>query len=139
MELSDIRTAAVIIGGVFGALIGDLNGLLIALLVLMALDYTTGILVGWTRKNLNSEVGFVGLARKGLILALVIVANMLDAHVIGNGSACRGVVISFYLANEGLSIVENAGKLGVPVPEKLLGALEQLRGKGEDHKEDSKR
>lgn len=132
MELSDIRTAAVIIGGVLGSLLGDLNGLLAALLVFMALDYITGIIVGWTRKNLNSEIGFVGLARKGLVLALVIVANMLDVHVIGQGSACRGVVIAFYLANEGISIMENAGKLGVPIPKKLLAALEQLRAQDED-------
>lgn len=126
-----IKCAAALAGGVLGVLLGSVDGLLIALIAFMAIDYLTGLIVGVVRKNLSSAVGFVGLAKKVLILLLVIVANLLDVHVLQGGSAARGLVIAFYLANEGLSIVENAGKLGVPIPQKLVALFAQLKADGD--------
>ena len=123
-----IKSAAAVLGGVFGALLGRVDGVLYALLVFMVIDYISGVMVAVKNHNLNSEIGFVGLAKKVFVLLLVVVANMLDVNVIGTGSTVRGLVIAFYLANEGLSIMENAGNLGVPFPDKLTDILTQLKG-----------
>lgn len=125
-----IRAGAMALGGVVGMMIGRLDGLLIALLIFMALDYVTGITVAVLAGSLNSQVGFKGIAKKVFILLLVVVANVVDVYVLGSGSAVRGMVIFFYLANEGLSILENAGKLGVPYPDRLRSVLEQLKEDG---------
>lgn len=117
-----------VICAVSGFLWGDLDGLLSALIAFMVLDYGTGLLTARVTQTLSSKVGFVGIARKGLMLAVVAVGHVLDAQVFGgDGSVCRSAVIGFYLANEGLSILENTGKLGMPLPKKLRQALEQLR------------
>lgn len=122
-----IKMGAMMLGAVVGAVIGELDGMLKALLIFMTIDYLTGLLVGVKRNNLSSAVGFWGLAKKVFILLLVIVGNVLDVHVIGSGAVMRSAVIAFYLANEGLSILENAGNLGVPYPEKLRKVLAQLK------------
>lgn len=122
-----IKCGAAAIGGVCGALIGHVDGVLLALLFFMAADYITGLMVGWVQHNLNSEIGFKGLMKKVFILLLVAVGNVLDVYVIGSGAVVRSAVIAFYLANEGLSILENAGKLGVPYPDKLKDVLAQLK------------
>lgn len=129
MKLSNenIKAIAALIGAVAGVLLGPINGLLFALLALMALDYLTGLLVGIVKKNINSSTGFIGLARKIIILALIALANLFDIYVVKTGAPFRSLVIMFYIANESISIVENAGKLGVPVPRKLKNALEQLK------------
>ncbi len=129
-----IKMGAMMLGAVVGAVIGELDGMLKALLIFMTIDYLTGLLVGVKRNNLSSAVGFWGLAKKVFILLLVIVGNVLDVHVIGSGAVMRSAVIAFYLANEGLSILENAGNLGVPYPEKLRKVLAQLK---EDDNENS--
>lgn len=105
---------------------GAADQLLLALLGMMALDYLTGILCAFQQKKLSSRVGFRGLTRKLLILLLVSMGHLLDAYVLGGGSLLRGAVAGFYLANEGLSILENAGTLGLPLPDKLVSALQQL-------------
>lgn len=112
---------------------GELNGLFLALISFMVLDYITGLSVAWVKKELSSEVGFKGIFKKVLILVLVGVGNILDVHLLGGGSVCRSAVIGFYLANEGISILENAGNLGLPLPRKLVEVLEQLKSK-EDEK-----
>lgn len=117
------------IGGVLGRLIGNMDGLLYTLVIFVILDYVTGLMVAVKEKKLSSEVGFVGIAKKVLIFFLVIVANMLDLHVLGGDGIARMAVVFFYLANEGLSITENAAKFGVPLPEKLIDILEQLKTK----------
>lgn len=122
-----IKWGAAAIGGVCGALIGHVDGVLLALLFFMAADYITGLMVGAVQHNLNSEIGFKGLMKKVFILLLVAVGNVLDVYVIGSGAVVRSAVIAFYLANEGLSILENAGKLGVPYPDKLKNVLAQLK------------
>ena len=114
--------------GLAGFLWGGLDGLLTALLVFMVLDYVSGVVIAYKEKRLSSEVGFWGLVKKCMILVLVTVGHFLDLHVLGGTSSMfRSGVVGFFLANEGLSILENAGKLGVPLPEFLKKALEQLK------------
>ena len=105
--------------------------MLIALIVFMVLDYVTGIMCAVLDKSLSSRVGFKGIFKKAFLLILVGVANVVDVHVVGTGSALRGVVICFYLSNEGLSLLENAAYIGLPVPEKLKDILAQLHRRDE--------
>lgn len=125
-----LKGGAAALGGVAGFFLGEMDGLLLALVGLIVLDYITGLLVGWYRRKLSSRTGSKGLAKKCFILCVVAVGHILDTQLLGGGaSVCRSAVIGFYIANEGLSILENAGKLGVPLPQKLRAALEQLRDK----------
>ena len=124
-----IQIAIAALGGWLGYFLGGVDGLLIALIVFMALDYVTGIMCAIVDKKLSSAVGFKGICKKVLILMLVGVANILDIHVVGQGSALRGAVIAFYLSNEGLSLLENAAYIGLPIPDKLRGILEQLHNR----------
>ena len=122
-----IQTITAAICGIFGFLYGKADGLIYALLAFIILDYVTGLTVACINKNLSSEVGFKGIAKKVVILLLVAVGNMLDVYILGDGAVCRSTVIGFYLANEGISILENAGNLGIPLPKKLVSVLEQLK------------
>ena len=131
---SKIQIAVTALGGWLGYSLGGMDGMLIALIVFMVLDYITGVMCAIVDKQLSSEVGFKGICRKVLILMLVGVANLVDLHVVGTGSALRSAVICFYLTNEGLSLLENAGHIGLPIPEKLKDTLAQLHGR--DEKED---
>ena len=131
-----IQIAFTALGGWLGYFLGGLDGLLIALIVFSALDYLTGVMCAIADKTLSSAVGFKGVARKVLIFALVGVGHILDTHVVGTGSALRTAIICFYLSNEGVSLLENASYLGLPVPEKLKAVLEQLHGRAE--KEETK-
>ena len=99
---------------------------MIALVIFVVLDYVTGIMCAIADKKLSSSVGFKGICRKVLIFLLVGVAHIVDLHVVGSGSVLRGAVVCFYLSNEGVSMLENAAHLGLPVPEKLKVILEQL-------------
>lgn len=124
------------IGVWLGLFIGPANGVLIALIVFVIIDYVTGLLSAIINKNLSSSVGFKGLLRKILIFLIVGLANILDVYVLGANSVLRTAVIMFYLANEGLSIIENLGETGLPIPKKLKDVLAQLRKKsGEEGKE----
>ena len=105
--------------------------MLIALIVFMALDYLTGLMCAVLDKKLSSAVGFRGIFKKVLILMMVGIANIVDIHVVGTGSALRGAVICFYLSNEGLSLLENAAYIGLPVPERLKEVLAQLHNRDE--------
>ena len=119
------------VGGWMGYFLGGCDGLLIALVVFVAVDYLTGVMCAVSDKKLSSEVGFKGICRKVLIFLLVGIANILDAQVIGTGSVLRTAVIFFYLSNEGVSLLENAAHLGLPVPEKIKTVLEQLHDRAE--------
>ena len=121
------------IGGWLGYFMGGMDGLMIALLVFMALDYVTGIMCAIGDKKLSSAVGFRGIFKKVLILMLVGVANIADVHVIGTGSALRGAVVFFYLSNEGVSLLENAAHIGLPVPDKLKDVLAQLHRRNDEN------
>ncbi len=123
------------IGGWLGYFLGGCDGLIVTLLVFVVLDYITGIMCAIADHKLSSSVGFKGICRKVIIFALVGVGHMLDATIIGTGNILRTAVIFFYLSNEGVSLIENAAHLGLPVPEKLKLVLEQLHDRAE--KEDS--
>ncbi|MEA5013431.1 MAG: phage holin family protein [Candidatus Limiplasma sp.] len=124
-----VQMAFTAIGGWLGYFLGGVDGLLITLVVFMALDYITGVMCGIVDKKLSSAVGFKGLFRKMLIIALVGVGHVVDISVVGTGGALRSAVICFYLSNEGLSMIENATRLGLPVPDKLKEILAQLHNK----------
>ena len=124
-----IQMAITAIGGWMGYFLGGLDGLMIALIIFMALDYITGLMCAVIDKRLSSAVGFRGICKKVLILMLVGVANVMDVHVVGTGSALRGAVIAFYLSNEGLSLLENAAHIGLPIPDRMKNILAQLHGR----------
>ena len=130
-----IQIATTALGGWLGYFMGGLDGLLIALLVFMTLDYLTGMMCAVVDRKLSSAVGFRGIFKKVLILLLVGVANIVDIHVVGTGSALRGAVVCFYLSNEGLSLLENTAHIGLPVPEPLKNALAQLHNREKKEKQ----
>ena len=115
-----------IMGSCLTLLFGNLSGVFVALIILMVLDYITGVVNGIKEKKLSSEISFWGLVKKTIILIIVIVGNAVDTWVFKGGNV-RGVVICFYIANEAMSIIENSAKLGVPVPKKLKEVLAQLK------------
>lgn len=119
------------VGGWLGWFLGGWDGLLYALILFVVLDYITGVMCAVVDKKLSSEVGFKGIFRKVLIFALVGVGHVLDTQIIGAGSVLRTAVIFFYLSNEGVSLLENAAHLGLPIPEKLKIVLEQLHDRAE--------
>ena len=123
------------IGGFIGWFLGGCDGLLYALLVFIIIDYITGVMCAIEKHNLSSEIGFHGIFRKVLILLLVGVANIVDVQVIGTGSVLRAAVCFFYISNEGLSILENAAILGLPIPEQLKKVLKQIKNRGGDEKQ----
>lgn len=121
-----IKAVITAMGGWLGYFLGGCDGLLIALIMFVVTDYVTGVMCAIADKKLSSEVGFRGICRKVLIFILVGISNILDVQVIGTGSVLRTAVIFFYLSNEGVSLLENAGRLGLPIPEKLKLVLKQL-------------
>lgn len=123
------------IGGWLGYFLGGFDGLLYALIAFVVIDYITGVMCAINDKTLSSEVGFRGICRKVLIFLLVGIANILDVQVIGTGSVLRTAVIFFYISNEGVSLLENAAHLGLPVPEKIKTVLEQLHDRSESEDE----
>lgn len=123
------------VGGWLGYFLGGCDGLLYALVVFVVVDYITGVMCAINNKSLSSAVGFKGICRKVLIFLLVGIANVLDVQVIGTGSVLRTAVIFFYISNEGISLLENAGHLGLPIPEKIKVVLEQLHDRAEKETE----
>jgi toxin secretion/phage lysis holin len=119
------------VGGWLGYYLGGCDGLLLALVAFAAADYLTGVMCAISDRNLSSNVGFKGICRKVLIFLLVGIANILDVHVIGTGSVLRTAVTFFYISNEGVSLLENAAHLGLPVPGKIKAVLEQLHDRAE--------
>ena len=126
-----IQLAFAAVGGWLGYFPGGCDGLLYALIAFVAIDYITGVMCAISDKTLSSEVGFRGICRKVLIFLLVGIGHIVDAQVIGSGGVLRTAVIFFYLSNEGVSLIENAAHLGLPVPDKLKAVLEQLHDRAE--------
>ena len=126
-----VQMVFVAVGGWLGYFLGGNDGLLIALVLFAAVDYLTGVMCAVSDKTLSSNVSFKGICRKVLIFLLVGIANILDVHVIGTGSVLRTAVIFFYISNEGVSLLENAAHLGLPVPGKIKAVLEQLHDRAE--------
>ena len=127
-----IQAALTVVGGAIGYFLGGLDGLLIVLLVFMVIDYITGIMYAIKEGTISSKTGFAGICKKILILILVGMSNMLDVYVLQTGSMLRTAALFFYISNEGVSILENAGKLGLPIPNKIKNVLAQLHDKAED-------
>ena len=119
------------VGGWLGWFLGGCDGLVYALILFVVVDYITGVMCAVSDKKLSSEVGFKGICRKVLIFLLVGIGHILDTQIIGTGSVLRTAVIFFYLSNEGVSLIENAAHLGLPIPEKLKVVLEQLHDRAE--------
>ena len=126
------------VGGWLGYFMGGCDGLLAALVVFVAVDYITGVMCAVGDRKLSSEIGFRGICRKVMIFLLVGIANILDVQVIGTRSVLRTAVIFFYISNEGVSLLENAAHLGLPVPEKIKAVLEQLHDRSESGTENEK-
>ena len=128
---SGIQIAFTALGGFLGWFLGGVNGFLYALIAFVVIDYITGVLCAVADKSLSSEVGFKGICRKVLIFTLVGIGNIVDVYVLGETGVLRTAVIFFYLSNEGVSLLENAAHLGLPIPEKLKEVLEQLHDRAE--------
>jgi toxin secretion/phage lysis holin len=126
-----IQLVITMIGGWLGYFLGGCDGLLLALVAFVVMDYVTGVMCAVSDHVLSSAVGFKGICRKLLIFMMVGIGNVLDVHIIGTGSVIRTAVIFFYLSNEGISLLENAAHIGLPVPEKLKLVLEQLHQRAE--------
>ena len=133
-----IQLAFSALGGFLGWYLGGVDGFLYALIAFVLVDYVTGVMCAIADKKLSSEVGFKGICRKVLIFLLVGIANIVDVQVIGTGSVLRTAVIFFYLSNEGVSLLENAAHLGLPVPEKMKDILAQLHDRAENTESEGK-
>ena len=120
------------IGGYLGYILGGLDGFLYALIIFVVIDYITGLMAAIVERKLSSEIGFRGIFKKVLIFLLVAVGNIIDNNLIGTGGAVRTAVIFFYISNEGISIIENSTRIGLPVPERLKDVLEQIHNKEGD-------
>ncbi len=127
-----IQLALSAVGGALGWFFGGMDGLIYALLVFVIADYITGVMCAIADKNLSSEVGSKGICKKVLIFVMVGIGHIMDTYLIGNGEVLRTAVIFFYCSNEGVSMLENAGHLGLPIPAKLKDILEQLHDRTED-------
>lgn len=126
---NSIQALFTVIGGWLGFYLGGMDGLLLALVIFVVTDYVTGVMCAISDRKLSSSVGFKGIFRKILIFMLVGIANELDQPIVGSGNMIRTAVIFFYLSNEGISLLENATYLSLPVPEKLKQVLHQLHDK----------
>lgn len=131
-----IGAAKLVFGGIIAAVsgfIGGMDWIMYALIAFITIDYATGVAVAVKGKKLSSEVGFWGLVRKVCILALVGVAHYIDCYVMQSGDVIRTVAAMYYIGNEGISILENCGNLGLPLPPKLMAVMVQIKeGKGEE-------
>ena len=127
-----VQSAFAAIGGTLGWYLGGLDGFLYALIAFVVVDYITGILRAVVEKELSSRIGAHGIAKKVAIFLVVGIGHLIDTYLLGGtGAPLRTAVIFFYIANEGISLLENATAIGLPVPEKLKDVLAQLHGKEE--------
>ena len=131
MKKITFESVFAVIGGLAAFLFGELDGLFFALVAITTLDYITGVIGAVVTAKLSSKIGFKGIAKKVYMFVVVALAHIVDVQIFGGGTILRSVVIGFFIANEGLSILENAGNIGLPIPKKLLKALEQLKNDSE--------
>jgi toxin secretion/phage lysis holin len=113
------------------------DSLIYALIAFVAIDYITGIMLAIQRRTLSSQIGFKGISKKVLLFMVVSMGNIIDKYILGTGSTLRTLVIMFYLANEGISILENAGLMGLPIPEKLKNVIQQLNNNDNNNNNDN--
>jgi toxin secretion/phage lysis holin len=122
------------LGAFLGWFLGGLDGIIYALIAFVVADYITGVMRAIVRKELSSEVGARGIFKKILIFLLVGIGHLADVYLLGDGEALRTALIFFYISNEGISLLENAADIGLPIPQKLKDTLKQLRSKDGDNK-----
>lgn len=132
-SINIVQTIFATLGGYSGWFLGGVDGFMYALIIFVVIDYFTGLMVAVVEKQLSSAIGFRGIFKKVLIFFLVGIANIVDVHLIKNGSAIRTAVIFFYVSNEGISILENTAKIGLPIPKKLKDILEQINKEEKDN------
>ena len=126
-----IKLVLSLLGGALSSLVGGMDGLMIVLLACMVIDYLTGVMHAILEKQLSSAIGFQGICKKMLIFIMVGAAHLLDVYILGGTGALRSAVICFYLSNEGISMLENAARIGLPIPDALRDVLSQLHAKNE--------
>lgn len=124
--LNTLQLIFTALGGYIGWFLGGFDGFMYALITFVVIDYVTGLMVAVLEKRLSSEIGFRGIFKKVLIFTFVGIGNIIDIYILKNGSAIRTAVIFFYVSNEGISIIENSAKIGLPIPQKLRDVLRQL-------------
>ncbi len=129
--ISTLQLIFAAIGGYIGWFLGGFDGFLYALVAFVIIDYITGLMAAFIEKKLSSSIGSKGIFKKVLIFILVGIGHIIDLHIIKNGSAVRTAVFFFYLSNEVLSIIENATRIGLPVPEQLRVVFKELK-KGDE-------
>ncbi len=135
MELENVGKWLLAVGSwSVSYLFGGWSGVLGVLLVFVVLDYLTGVAASWISGELRSKIGMFGIARKVFIFAMVAVGHLVDG-ILGDGHLFRDTVAFFYIANELLSITENGGKMGAPIPAVIKQAIEVLKGKGGNDKD----
>lgn len=127
--LNHFKMFLVLLGGILGWLLGGFDSLINTLIAVVMIDYVTGILLAIYEKRVSSDIGFKGICKKILIFSLIALGNLIDQQIISLGSSLRTMLIMFYLSNEGISILENAAKIGVPFPQKLKDVLQQISDK----------
>lgn len=133
--LVNVKIYLAVIGGLIMAALGGCDKLLLILACFVVVDYISGVVLAIKQGKLNSRTGFIGLLKKAMIFLVVIIAHLLDE--LTGIDAIRSMTVFFYISNEGISIVENLGKLDVKIPQKLKDVLEQLEDKQDDNKEDT--
>ena len=127
-----IKVVSTAIGGYLGYVLGSYDSFLYALVAFIVIDYLTGVMLAIINRELSSSIGFRGIFKKVMTFLMVAIGHTIDAYLIKNGGAIRTAVIFFYISNEGISILENSAKLGLPIPDKLRDILVQLKD-GDKH------
>ncbi|HEM3512573.1 phage holin family protein [Streptococcus suis] len=115
------------IGGLIGQVFGKVDGFVFALVVFVCIDYMTGLMAAVVEKKLSSRIGFKGIFKKIVLFFLVAVGHIIDTRLIQTGTSIRTAIIFFYLSNEGLSILENTVRIGLPIPKQLKIILKQFK------------
>lgn len=126
-----IKVVLASIGGIIGWFLGGCDGFILVLIAFVVADYITGVCYAISSKHLSSAVGFKGIFKKVVIFIMVGIANLLDMYLLGNSAVVRTATIFFYIANEGISLLENATRLGLPIPKKIKDVLIQIKNKEE--------
>lgn len=130
--IEGIRLTIATVGGFIGGIMGGFDGLIYSLIAFVLIDYLTGVMAAIVDRQLSSEIGFKGIFKKVSIFMLVAVGHIIDSKLLGSGTALRTAIIVFYTSNEGISILENAARMGLPIPKKVKSVLEQLKKDGDE-------
>ncbi len=128
----EVSIVVSILGGIFGSLFGKFEGPLYAFIVLIVIDYLSGVIVAYNNNEFNRETGIKGITKKGQMLLMVIAANIIDTQFLSETPIARNALLTMYIVNEFISITENSNKLGLAVPKSVMDLL--LKMKTEEYK-----